>query len=71
MKGDILKMINSIRDLQMEVHEIKHCIQRTTIDLLDDPNVTKYDLIDAVIKGVDLWEYGMLINYIEEANENK
>jgi len=64
------KMIKTIEDLKLQATEIRHCIQRTTIDLLDDPNATKYDLIAAVIQGVYRWEKGMLI-IIEEENNNE
>jgi hypothetical protein len=64
------KMIKTKEDLELQVIEIKHCIQHTSIDLLDDPNVTKCDLIVAVIEGVYRWKEGMLI-IIEEENNNE
>ena len=62
-------MIKTKEDLVDQVIELKHCIQHTTIDLLEDPDASKGDLISAVISGVNYWKAGMLI-CIEEENKN-
>jgi len=64
-------MIKTKEDLDSQVIQLKHCIQHTCIDLLNDPNATKHDLIEAVIAGVYQWRQGMLINIIEESNNER
>jgi hypothetical protein len=64
-------MIKTKEDLELQVIEIVHCIQHTTIDLLDDPNVTKRGLILAVVEGVNRWKEGMLIIIEEENNSER
>ena len=46
-------------DLSHEVSIIRDCIERCGYDALYDPTATKYDLLSAILAGIDMWRKGI------------
>jgi hypothetical protein len=58
-------MIRDIKELLNEDFNLRHFIQHTSIDVLNDSKATKEDLINSVMKGIENWKMHMIQSIIE------
>lgn len=61
-------MIRNIEELLNEEFNLRHFVQHTTIDILNDDKSTKEDLIKAVMEGIKVWKMHMLCAIDEHEN---